>query len=135
MNLLPIKLLGAMAVAGLVAAGGSAFTATGLANTSNATQAVGIGSVNQTVSNASVSDVAYTLAPGSPATVTHVIVTFAAPLQTDATVTLQWADATVSLTDPGLDQTAPLSTTNKVLYDFTLTPATSTLSGIKVTVS
>jgi hypothetical protein len=52
------KIIGAVAVAGLVAAGGSAFTATGLARTAPASQYVG-GTVSQSVTGATLSDVSY----------------------------------------------------------------------------
>ena len=86
MNLLPIKLLGALAVAGLVAVGGNAFTASGVnRGTVAASQVVGVGTVDQTVTNATLDTVNY-VTDGS--NVTSVEVTFAAPLQSGATVKL-----------------------------------------------
>lgn len=72
-----IKLLGAVAVAGLVAAGGSAFTGTGVTNNAGATQFVG-GQVSQSVAGATLSSVAYTFAgDGSNTAVHSVSLTFA----------------------------------------------------------
>jgi hypothetical protein len=52
------KILGAVAVAGVVAAAGSAFTATGLLNSAGASQYIG-GTVSQSVSGATLSNIAY----------------------------------------------------------------------------
>ena len=57
------KLFGAVAVAGLVAATGSAFTGTGLATTAGATQFVG-GTVSQTVTGATLTGIVYGFADG-----------------------------------------------------------------------
>jgi hypothetical protein len=59
MNLLSIKLLGATAVAGLVAVGGSAFTASGVTGPAIGSQAIGVGSVSQSVTGATLSTVHY----------------------------------------------------------------------------
>jgi hypothetical protein len=48
------KFLGALAVAGLLAAGGSAFTSTGVTNNAGATQFVG-GTISQNVTGATLS--------------------------------------------------------------------------------
>jgi hypothetical protein len=55
-----IKFLGALAVAGLVAAGGSAFTGAGLTSSAPADQFIG-GSVSQTVSGAILTSTKYSL--------------------------------------------------------------------------
>ncbi|MDT7550389.1 MAG: hypothetical protein QOE84_2783 [Actinomycetota bacterium] len=55
------KLFGALAVAGVIAASGSAFTGTGLGNTAPATQFVG-GTVSQTVTGATLAGIAYSFA-------------------------------------------------------------------------
>jgi hypothetical protein len=52
------KLVGAVAVAGLVAAGGSAFTATGLLNSAGASQYIG-GTVTQSVTGATLESIEY----------------------------------------------------------------------------
>jgi hypothetical protein len=57
------KLFGALAVAGVVAASGSAFTGTGLGNTAPATQFVG-GTVSQTVTGATLTGITYSFADG-----------------------------------------------------------------------
>jgi hypothetical protein len=54
----PTKVFGAIAVAGLVAAGGSAFTGTGLATNAGATQFVG-GTVSQAVTGATLASIVY----------------------------------------------------------------------------
>jgi hypothetical protein len=74
-----IKTLGAFAIAGTVAAGGSAFTGGGLTMTADATQFVG-GTVSQTISGATLTDVNYTLNTSNPAktTVGAVVLSFAA---------------------------------------------------------
>lgn len=71
-----IKLLGAFAVAGLVAATGSAFTATGLDRTAPDTQFVG-GTVSQTVTGATLSGLVYGFTDGTKTAVNKVTLTFA----------------------------------------------------------
>lgn len=86
------KIVGAVAVAGVVAATGSAFTATGLTNTAGATQFVG-GTVSQGVTGATLSNVAYTFSGTSNTAVTKIDLTFAAGVDTKAvTVALTGAD-------------------------------------------
>lgn len=70
-----IKLLGAVAVAGLVAATGSAFTATGLATTAGATQFVG-GTVSQSVTGATLSSLVYGFTDTTKTAVNSVTLTF-----------------------------------------------------------
>jgi len=53
------KFFGALAVAGLLAAGGSAFTGTGVTNNAGATKFIG-GTVTQSVSGATLSTIGYT---------------------------------------------------------------------------
>ncbi|MDT5210162.1 MAG: hypothetical protein QOF67_2577, partial [Mycobacterium sp.] len=63
---------------GLVSIGGSAFTGTGVTNNAGASQFVG-GTVDQTVSGATLSDVAYTFGDAPANTAVHsVALTFAA---------------------------------------------------------
>ena len=56
-----VKTLGALVIAGTVAAGGSAFTAGGLTNDADPSQFIG-GTVAQTVDGATLDAVAYALA-------------------------------------------------------------------------
>jgi hypothetical protein len=69
-----VKTLGALVIAGTVAAGGSAFTAGGLGNTVP-TAFIG-GSVTQTVSGASLDGVKYTPAALNPNQISTVDLTF-----------------------------------------------------------
>jgi hypothetical protein len=71
------KILGAVAVAGLVAATGSAFTGTGLSNSAGAAQFVG-GTVSQTVSGATLTDISYEFSDGTQTAVDGITLTFAA---------------------------------------------------------
>jgi hypothetical protein len=64
------KFLGAVAVAGLIAAGGSAFTGTGVTNGAGATQFVG-GTVSQSVTGATLSSVTYSFADAPANTAVH----------------------------------------------------------------
>jgi hypothetical protein len=78
------KILGAAAVAGVVAASGSAFTGGGLSNTATQDQFVG-GTTSQTVHGATLTAVSYTVAANI---VTHIHLTFdAAATGHDVTVT------------------------------------------------
>ena len=87
------KLLGAVAVAGLVAATGSAFTGTGLTNAAGATQFVG-GTVSQAVTGATLSAVAYTFSNTTKTAVTQIDLTFATGANGQAvTVALTGADS------------------------------------------
>jgi hypothetical protein len=70
--------IAAVTAAGLVTIGGSAFTGTGVTNNAGASQFVG-GTVNQTVSGATLSNVAYTFGDAPANTAVHsVALTFAA---------------------------------------------------------
>jgi hypothetical protein len=72
----PTKVFGAIAVAGLVAAGGSAFTGTGLADTAGATQFVG-GTVSQSVTGATLASIVYGYADNATKTdVNQITLTF-----------------------------------------------------------
>ena len=71
-----IKFLGALAVAGLVTAGGSAYTATGVTNNAGATRFIG-GTVNQSVTGATLSTIAYTFSDATNTAVTVITLTFA----------------------------------------------------------
>jgi hypothetical protein len=66
------KLFGALAVAGVIAASGSAFTGTGLGNTAPATQFVG-GTVSQTVTGATLAGITYSFADGPADTLVNSI--------------------------------------------------------------
>jgi hypothetical protein len=133
LNILSFKLLGAVAVAGLVAAGGTAFTASGVAfngTSATGTQLVGAGSVTQTVDGAVVESVVYGTTAGEVDTVT---VTFTTDLPTGASVSLTGnsvGEGPLSSTlgsepDPGL--TGP--------YVFTLSTAVSDLEDISIMVN
>ena len=82
---LPIKLLGSLAVAGMVAAGGTAFTASGLTGPAITTQAVGVGSAIQSVTGAAISTVHYN---ATEEDIDSIELVFAAPLQLGSTVGL-----------------------------------------------
>jgi hypothetical protein len=71
------QIMGAIAVAGLVAAGTSAFTASGITNNAGASQFVG-GTVSQSITGATLSTIAYGFsdAPANSA-ITSVTLTFA----------------------------------------------------------
>jgi hypothetical protein len=70
-------LIAAVAAAGLAAIGGSAFTGTGVTNSAGASQFIG-GTVNQTVSGATLANVAYTFGDAPANTAVHsVALTFA----------------------------------------------------------
>jgi hypothetical protein len=72
------KFIGALAVAGLVAAGGSAFTSIGLTNNAPSSVFVG-GTVSQSVTGASLNSIVYTYAPdGSNTIINSFAATFAA---------------------------------------------------------
>lgn len=140
MNLLPIKLLGAVAVAGLVAAGGTAFTATGVTSAASATQAVGVGEVTQSVIGAVVSDVTYT--SDTNGVVDKVTVTFATPLQTGAVVELDAFTGGGNTTPLPNNQNVAASGGVNPVYEFELDGAvdgdlagTDSLTGIAITVS
>jgi hypothetical protein len=69
------KLLGGLVLVGLLAAGGSAFTATGVTDNAPATQFLG-GTVSQTVQGATLSTIAYSFYDASNTAVTAVTLTF-----------------------------------------------------------
>jgi hypothetical protein len=71
------KLLGAVAVAGVIAAGGSAFTGTGVTSTAAASQFVG-GTVQQAVTGATLNDVSYGFSDATNTAINAVTLTFAA---------------------------------------------------------
>ncbi|GAA1814499.1 hypothetical protein HC028_26355 [Planosporangium flavigriseum] len=73
------KVAGGLAVAGIIAASGSAFTATGLATsgTAAAPQFVG-GSISQTVDGADLSEIAYGFTDDTKTAVDSITLTFAA---------------------------------------------------------
>ena len=70
------KLLGALAVAGLVAAGGSAFTGTGLSSAAGPTKFVG-GTVSQSITGATLNSIVYTYSDVSNTSVISFLLTFA----------------------------------------------------------
>jgi hypothetical protein len=105
---LPIKLLGSLAVAGLVAAGGTAFTATGVDHTAvNATRQIG-GEVSQTVDGAVMTAIDYT-SDAATGNVTVVTVTFGAELQAGSTIELD------AFSDSGM--VTPLSLNSDIAKD------------------
>lgn len=70
------KILGAVAVAGLVAATGSAFTGSGLSTTAGAAQFVG-GTVSQSVAGATLASVGYGFSDTTNTAITTITLTFA----------------------------------------------------------
>jgi hypothetical protein len=76
------KLIGAVAVAGLVAAGGSAFTATGITNNAGSTQYIG-GTVSQDVTGATLSSVTYSFGDAPANTAVHSVALVFADATTD----------------------------------------------------
>ncbi|MBK5306252.1 MAG: hypothetical protein JJD92_06140 [Frankiaceae bacterium] len=75
--LLNRKLLGAVVLVGVVAATGSAFTATGVTNNAGASQFIG-GTISQSVKGATLSSVAYSFGDAPANTAVHsVALTFA----------------------------------------------------------
>jgi hypothetical protein len=71
------KLIGAVAVAGVLAAGGSAFTGTGVTSTAPSTQFVG-GTVSQAVTGATLNNVTYGFSDATNTAINAVTLTFAA---------------------------------------------------------
>jgi hypothetical protein len=71
------KLIGAVAVAGIVAAGGSAFTGTGVTDAAAGSQFVG-GTVSQTITGATLNDIAYGFTNAADTTINAVTLTFEA---------------------------------------------------------
>lgn len=71
-----VKILTAVAVAGLAFAASAAYTGTGVTNNAGASQFVG-GSVTQTVTGATLSDLAYGFTDASKTAVNKVTLTFA----------------------------------------------------------
>lgn len=71
------KLIGAVAVVGILAAGGSAFTATGLTSTAGASQFIG-GTVSQAVTGATLNGITYGFTDATNTAVDTVTLTFAA---------------------------------------------------------
>ena len=69
------KFLGALAVAGLVAAGGSAFTSSGLKNNAGPSSFAG-GSITQSISGATLENIAYTYTNATNTAVLSVALTF-----------------------------------------------------------
>jgi hypothetical protein len=94
---LPIKLLGSLAVAGMVAAGGNAFTATGFTTNAPGTAVLG-GTVTQNAIGAVMQSVVYQ--DGGVASTTGlvdtILVTFTTNLPTTATVKLTAYDGVAS---------------------------------------
>jgi hypothetical protein len=85
------KFLGALAVAGLLAAGGSAFTGTGVTNNAGATQFVG-GTISQNVTGATLSSVVYAFGDAPANTAVHsVALTFADANSDGKTPTIAFA--------------------------------------------
>ena len=73
------KILGAVAIAGLVAATGSAFTGTGLSTTGSAASAQFVGgTVSQAVTGATLSQIQYAFSDGTNTAVNGITLTFAA---------------------------------------------------------
>jgi hypothetical protein len=140
---LPIKLLGSLAVAGMVAAGGTAFTATGITRTAvDASRQIG-GVVSQTVDGAVMSAVDYT--SDVDGKVTKVTVTLAAPIAATSTITLDAfsnSGLTVALGPTTINSDiTPSGASAGSVYVFELDTAlegdglgTTALRGIKVTV-
>lgn len=125
------KLVGAFAVAGLIAAGGSAFTATGVTNNAGASQFVG-GTVSQTVSGATLSSIAYTFADTSNTAVTAANLTFADDALTyGKTVTATLSGGTAE----ALTCTGALSSTNHVISCAAATGGHVGTTGISVSVA
>jgi len=71
-----IKFLGAVAVAGIVAAGGSAFTAAGLSSTVDATTQMVGGTVNQNVYGATLSGIEYGVTAEASGRINQVTLSF-----------------------------------------------------------
>jgi hypothetical protein len=71
-----VQIISAVAVAGLVAAGTSAFTATGVTNNAGSTQFVG-GTVSQSVTGATLSSIVYGFADSSNTAIHTATLTFA----------------------------------------------------------
>jgi hypothetical protein len=82
------KLLGAVAVAGIVAASGSAFTGTGLSTTAGDSQFVG-GQVSQTVTGATLANIKYNTVGAAATAVSTVDLTFADANADAQTVTVK----------------------------------------------
>jgi hypothetical protein len=81
-----IKFIGALGVAGLIAAGGSAFTSIGVTN--NTAAAFVGGTVSQSVTGAALNSIAYTYSDSSNTVITSFAATFAAGADTHAVTTV-----------------------------------------------
>jgi hypothetical protein len=136
MNMLSIKLLGAVAVAGLVAAGGTAFTATGLTSSAPAAAVIG-GTIPQTVNGADLSSVAYMDgAVASTGLVDTVVLTFGSALPTTASVTLKASSDAIGTVIAGNENLTCVQGGDLAVFTCTLAAAnTATLGRIDVTVS
>jgi hypothetical protein len=95
------KLIGAVSVAAVVAAGGSAFTATGLLNSAGASQYIG-GTVSQSVSGATLNSVTYSFGDAPANTAVHSVALVFGDASTDGltpTVALTGGNAVVFTCD------------------------------------
>ena len=81
------KFLAAVAVAGVVVAGGSAFTSIGVTNNAGATAFVG-GTVSQAVSGAALTSIVYNYSNSSNTVITNFVATFEAGADTKAVSTV-----------------------------------------------
>lgn len=90
------KICVAVAVAGVVAASGAAFTATGLTNNAGPTQYIG-GTVTQAVTGATLSDVAYGFTDATKTSVNLVTLTFSNDVN-GKTPTIAFAGSSASFT-------------------------------------
>jgi hypothetical protein len=94
-----IKLLGAVAVAGIVAAGGSAFTAAGLNSTVDGTTQMVGGTVNQNVYGATLSGIEYGVTAEGSGQINQVTLAFSgSSAELDALEALQSTAITVGVT-------------------------------------
>lgn len=136
MNTLSFKLLGAVAVAGLVAAGGTAFTATGLTSSAPDAAVIG-GTIAQTVDGAELSSVAYMDGVvASTGLVDTVVLTFASALPTNASVTLKASSDAAGTLIAGNGNLTCLQGGDPAVFTCTLADAnTAGLGRIDVTVS
>ena len=128
------KLIGAVAVASIVAAAGSAFTGTGVTSTAAASQFVG-GTVSQTISGATLNDISYQFADPTNTTIDGVTLTFGADaLGKSVAIALAGSGASTSscVNVHGVDNEGDIS--GPYTSECTVTPYTGAGS-IAVTVS
>jgi hypothetical protein len=121
-----LQLLGGVAVAGVVATGSTAFTATGVTTNAGAAQFVG-GVVSQTVSGATLSSVGYGFSDATNTSVTSVVLTFVEDVSART--------VTVKTTTAGPTVSAAISCTESTTTATCSLSSLTTLTNLEITVA